>query len=308
MNDYVVLAAGFACAAIGAELFVRGAVGLAFLLRIGPGIVGATVAAFATSSPELSVAVSAAMAGVPQIAFGDVLGANIVNVSLVLSSALLISALRCSRASIRRDFPVALLTPALTGALAVDSEISRGDGVLLLAVFLIWMFLTVQEACRQRSGTEPDPSRGEWHGWRLIAALTAGLLILFAAGDLIVSSAKGIARGFGVGEFVIGAVLVAVGTTVPELATTFVSKLRGYDDVGLGTVLGSIIYNACFIVAVAAIIHPIGVDQSEAFVALGFGLAAMLCAYPGRDGVIGRGRAIWLLLLYASYLTILLQV
>ncbi len=308
MNDYVVLAAGFACAAIGAELFVRGAVGLAFLLRIGPGIVGATVAAFATSSPELSVAVSAALAGVPQIAFGDVLGANIVNASLVLSSALLISALRCPRASIRRDFPVALLTPVLTGALAVDGEISRGDGVLLLAVFLVWMFLTVQEARRQRRGTETNPSCGEWHGWRLIAALTAGLLILLAAGDLIVSSAKGIARAFGVGEFVIGAVLVAVGTTVPELATTFVSKLRGYDDVGLGTVLGSIIFNACFIVAVAAIIHPIGVDRNEAFVALGFGLAAMLCAYPGRDGVIGRRRAIWLLLLYASYLTILLQV
>lgn len=306
MNDYVVLAAGFACAAIGAELFVRGAVGLAFLLRIGPGIVGATVAAFATSSPELSVAVSAALAGVPQIAFGDVLGANIVNASLVLGAALLISAMHCPRASIRRDFPMALLTPVLTGILAVDGEISRGDGVLLLVVFLVWMFLTVQEARKQRSETKP--LTGQRHGLRLIVTLTAGLLILVAAGDLIVFSAKGIARAFGVGEFVIGAVLVAVGTTVPELATTFVSKLRGYDDFGLGTVLGSIIFNACFIVAVAAIIHPIAVDRNEAYVALMFGLAAMLCAYPNREGVIGRGRAVWLSLLYVSYLMVLLQV
>ena len=143
MNDYVVLLAGFACAAVGAELFVRGAVGLAFLLRIGPGIVGVTVAAFATSSPELSVAISAAMAGVPQIAFGDVLGANIVNASLVLGAALLISAMHCPRGSIRRDFPAALLTPVLTGLLAVDGEVSRGDGVVLLLAFLVWMFLTV---------------------------------------------------------------------------------------------------------------------------------------------------------------------
>lgn len=305
MNDYVVLAAGFACAAIGAELFVRGAVGLAFVLRIAPGIVGVTVAAFATSSPELAVAVSAALAGVPQIAFGDVLGANIVNASLVLGAALLISAMRCPRGSIRRDFPAALLTPVLTGVLAVDGEVSRGDGVVLMAVFFAWLYLTVQEARRQRSATEP--STGKRHGWRLIAALTTGLLILFAAGNLIVSSAKGIAAAFGIGEFVIGAIVVAVGTTVPEMATTIASKLRGYDEVGLGTVLGSNIFNGCFIVAVAAIICPIAVDRNEMYVALGFGLAILLCAYPGRDGVIGRGRSIGLLLLYAAYLTILLR-
>ncbi len=304
MNDYVLLFAGFACAAIGAELFVRGAVGLAFSLRIGPGIVGATVAAFATSSPELSVAISAALAGVPQIAFGDVLGANIVNASVVLGAALLISEMRCPRGSIRRDFPVALLTPALTGALAVDGEVSRSDGVLLLVVFLAWMLLTVQEARRQRS--ETAPSAAGRPGLRLFAALIAGLLILFAAGDLIVTSAKGIARAFGIGEFVIGAIIVAVGTTVPELATTIASKLRGYDEVGLGTVLGSNIFNGCFIVAVAAIIHPIAVDLNEMTVALGFGLAVLLCAYPGRDGVIGRGRALWLLLLYAAYVATLL--
>ena len=306
MNDYVVFAAGIACAAIGAELFVRGAVGLAFALRISPGIIGATVAAFATSSPELSVAISAARAGVPEIAFGDVLGANIVNVALVLALALLISAMRCPRGSIRRDFPAALLTPLLTGILAFDGEISRSDGVLLMVVFLIWMFLTVQEARRQRGETAPSP--GARQSWRLVVPLIVGLLILFVAGELIVSSAKGIAHAFGVGEFVIGAVLVAVGTTVPELATTVVSKLRGYDDVGLGTVLGSIIFNACFIVAVAAIIHPIDVDRNAVYVALGFGLVTLLCAYPGRDGVIGRGRALWLLLLYTSYLITLLQV
>lgn len=305
MNDYVMLAAGIACAAWGAELFVRGAVGIAFWLRIAPGIVGATVAAFATSSPELAVGVSAALNGVPQIAFGDVLGANIVNVGLVLALAVLISAMKCPRDSIRRDFSAALLTPVLTAALAVDGEISRVDGVVLLAVFFIWLSMTVMSARRQRGDVLPEANGGR--GWRLIAVLLVGLVILFAAGHLIVTGAKGVARAMGIGEFIIGAVIVAVGTTVPELATTIVSKLRGYEEVGLGTVLGSIVFNACFIIGVAAMIYPIPVDWGEAAVALGFGLVALLCAYPDRRGIISRARGVVLLLLYIANVVTLLR-
>ena len=306
MNDYVMLAVGIVCAAGGAELFVRGAVGVAFWLRIAPGIVGATVAAFATSSPELAVGVSAALNGVPQIAFGDVLGANIVNVALVLALAVLISAMKCPRDSVRRDFSAALLTPVLTAALAVDGEISRVDGAVLMVAFFIWLTLTVVSARRQRGDVLPEANGGR--GWRLIAVLLIGLVILFAAGHLIVTGAKGVARTMGIGEFVIGAVIVAVGTTVPELATTIVSKLRGYEEVGLGTVLGSIVFNACFIVGVAAMIHPIPVDWGEAAVALGFGLVALLCAYPDRRGIIGRARGVLLLLLYIANVVALLHV
>ena len=306
MNDYVMLAAGIVCAAGGAELFVRGAVGIAFWLRIAPGIVGATVAAFATSSPELAVGVSAALNGVPQIAFGDVLGANIVNVGMVLALAVLISAMKCPRDSIRRDFSAALLTPVLTAALAVDGEISRVDGVVLMVAFFIWLTLTVVSARRQR-GDIPPEANGR-RGWRLIAVLLIGLVILFAAGHLIVTGAKGVARTMGIGEFVIGAVIVAVGTTVPELATTIVSKLRGYEEVGLGTVLGSIVFNTCFIVGVAAMIHPIPVDWGETAVALGFGLVALLCTYPNRRGIIGRARGVLLLLLYIANVVALLHV
>ena len=284
MNDYMMLGAGIICAAGGAELFVRGAVGIAFWLRIAPGIVGATVAAFATSSPELAVGVSAAMNGVPQIAFGDVLGANIVNVGLVLALAVLISAMKCPRDSIRRDFSAALLTPVLTAALAFDGEISRVDGVVLMVVFFIWLTMTVVSARRQRGDVLPEANGGR--GWRLIAVLLIGLVILFAAGHLIVIGATGVARTMGIGEFVIGAVIVAVGTTVPELATTIVSKLRGYEEVGLGTVLGSNVFNACFIVAVAAMIHPIAVDGKQAAIALVFGFTVLLCAFPNRRGII----------------------
>ncbi len=138
MNNYLALIIGIICAGIGGELFVRGALGLAHRLRISAGIIGATVAAFATSSPELSVALSSALAGKPQIALGDSLGSNVVNVALILGLALVISGIHTPRDSIRRDFPVALLIPLLTGALFLDGELSRIDGLLLFAAFAAW--------------------------------------------------------------------------------------------------------------------------------------------------------------------------
>src|SRR5512145_2220419 len=136
MKDFLVLLFGVACAGLGGELFVRGVVGLAHWARIAPGLIGATVAAFATSSPELSVSINAALAGKPQIALGDAIGSNVVNVTLILALALVISGIQCPRDSIRRDFPVALLVPVLTGVLFADGTLSRADGLLMLGIFL----------------------------------------------------------------------------------------------------------------------------------------------------------------------------
>ena len=130
-----------------------------------------------------------------------------------------------------------------------------------------------------------------------------GLAFLGAAGHLIVTGAKGIAISFGVDEFVIGATIVAVGTSVPELATTVIAKLRGHDEVALGTILGSNIFNGLFIVAVAAVIFPITVDWREVAVALVFGLLAVVFTYPTRRGFLERRRGVLLLILYGVYLT-----
>lgn len=150
MNDYIALILGIICAGIGGELFVRGTVGLAHWARVSPGIISVTIAAFATSSPELSVSINAAMAGEPQIA----LGSNVVNVALVLAIALVISGIRSPRDSVKRDFPVALLIPLITGALFLDGELSRLDGLLMLSLFIVWLSAAVIEARKQRSATE----------------------------------------------------------------------------------------------------------------------------------------------------------
>lgn len=300
LNDYAALASGVVCAGIGGELFVRGTVGLAHWARVSPGIIGATVAAFATSSPELAVSVSAAMAGKPQIALGDALGSNVVNVALILALALLISGTRSSRDTVNRDFPVALLVPVITGVLFLDGVLSRIDGLLLLGMFLLWLVAAIIEARRQRSAAEEV--LGESRGWLALVFCVLGLAFLGSAGHLIVTGARGIAISFGVDEFVIGATIVAVGTSVPELATTIIAKLRGHDEVGLGTILGSNVFNGLFVVAVAAVIFPISVDWREVAVALVFGLLAVVFIFPTRRGFIERRRGVFLLLLYGGYL------
>jgi cation:H+ antiporter len=305
MNDYIALILGVVCAGIGGELFVRGAVGLAHWARVSPGIIGATVAAFATSSPELTVAINAAMAGRPQISFGDALGSNVVNVALILAIVLLISGIQSPRDSIKRDFPVALLVPVIIGVLFLDGVLSRIDGLLLLGMFLAWLIAVIIEARKQRSAAEKV--LGERRGWLAAILCIIGLVLLVAAGRLIVAGAKGIAISLGISEFVTGAIIVAVGTSVPELATTIVAKLRGHDEVGIGTILGSNIFNGLLIVPVAAIICPISVDWRKVAVALVVGLLAVVFIFPTRRGFIERRRGVLLLVLYAVYLVTILQ-
>lgn len=305
MNDYVTLILGVVCAGIGGELFVRAVVGIAHWARISPGIVGATIAAFATSSPELSVSINAAMAGQPQIALGDALGSNVVNVALILALALLISGIQSPSDSVKRDFPVALLVPIITGVLLLDGELSRFDGLLMMGMFFAWLVATVIEARKQRHAAQGDP--GEHRRWLTVISCVAGLAFLVAAGHFIVAGARGIAISFGIDEFIIGATVVAVGTSVPELATTVIAKVRGQDEVGLGTILGSNIFNGIFVVAVAAMIHPITVAEREVAITLMFGLLALMLTYPTRKGFIQRRRGALLLVLYAVYFATIFQ-
>jgi cation:H+ antiporter len=213
---------------------------------------------------------------------------------------LLISGIQSPRAGLKRDFPIALVVPIVTGLLFLDGVLSRTEGAVLLAMFTAWLIATILDARRQRSA---EAILGAASPWRAVLASVVGLALLISAGYSIVSGARGIAHTFGIGEFVIGATVVAVGTSVPELATSIIAKLRGHDEVGLGTIVGSNIFNGAFIVPVAALIHPIAVSRESVFVVLGFGTVALLCSYPDRGGFIERRRGILLLILYGAYLT-----
>lgn len=305
LDSLVVLFAGLALAGVGGDIFVRGVVGVARWARVPAGIVAVTLAAFATSSPELSVSVNAALEGTPQIGLGDAIGSNVVNVGLILGLALLVGAIKAPRDSIRRDFPVAIFVPILTAFLIVDGELSRIDGLLMLALFIAWLSAVLIEAWRRRSAAEDVLA--ERRHWLAAVFCFGGLIMLVLAGRLIVAGASNIGEFLGLEPFVIGATIVAIGTSIPELATTVISRWRGHEEIGLSTVLGSNIFNGFFIAAIAAIIHPIVIGWQEVVIGLGFGALLVVAVFPRRNGLIGRRRGVLLLAIYAAYLVTILQ-
>ncbi|HLE99814.1 MAG TPA: hypothetical protein VI540_07940 [Gaiellaceae bacterium] len=302
---YLTLAIGLVCAAAGGELFVRGVVGIAEAARVPAGIIGATVAAFATSSPEVAVAIGSAVEGRPQLSLGDALGSNVINVGLALGIVLLVGSIRVGQGTVRRDLAAAVAIPLATAALAADGYLGRPDALVLLLLFSVWIFTTVAAARRERSAAADVLAEHTLR--RALPVSLLGLVFLVAAGRLIVSGAKGIGTDLGLDSFVVGVVFVAVGTSVPEVATAVIARVRGHDEIGLGTILGSNVFNGALIVPLVVLIDPFRVDWSEIAVSLAFGIALVLMVLPLPRPVLGRGRGLVLLSLYgASVVTLLL--
>lgn len=301
--DIFFLVVGIVLAAFGGDRFVRGAVGISTAMRIPPGIVGATVAAFATSSPELSVAVLAALDGDPELALGDAAGSNMVNLGVVLGLTVVLVAVTARWADIRRELPAALGSLALVAVLIADGSLGRWDAVAMVVFFVAWLAWVVADARRERNAT--GEVVGDLGTGRSLVDLAVGLTLLVIAGRLIVLGAKEVGDLLGWDEFVVGAVLVAIGTSTPELVTALVAARRGHAEVGVGTVLGSNIFNTLLIVGVAGLIEPIDATSSLVTLALGAAVAATLLATPNRRGRLVRARGFMLLSVYAAYLVAL---
>jgi cation:H+ antiporter len=290
---------GVLAAALGGEVFVRSTVGGALRAKIAPGIVAATVAAFATSSPELSVAVNAATADRPEVALGDALGSNVVNIGLVLALAILMGGVTGRREDLRRDIPTALGAPVLVLLLGVDGRLSQVDGAVLLASFSAWLIVTLLQAARERSRV--GEVLADRTVWQIARDGIVGILLLVLAGRLIVLSASDFGELLGWDIFVVGAVLVAVATSTPELATVVIARLRGHDEVSVGTVLGSNIFNGLLVIGVAAVITPIEVAGTEVAIAIAAGVITMLLAIPGSTNRLPPLRGVLLLGVCAGY-------
>jgi cation:H+ antiporter len=286
---------------------LRGSVGLARWARIPAGIVGATIAAFATSAPELSVSVSSALAGKPAVALGDAIGSNVVNLGAILGFVLLMSPIKATRVSVARDFSTALLAPVVIGLLAWDGELSRSDGLILIALFTAWLMATVLEAKRHRESGEEVEATLSVKPLMAVSYSLIGLGLLVLAGGLIVKGAVGIASSYGLDPFTIGATVVALGTSVPELATAIMASARGHEEIGLGTALGSNVFNGLFIVGVASVICPIPVQMSSVGIGIVTGCLLTLFVLPSKQGILGRSRGVLLLITYAIYLMVIIR-
>ena len=300
-----VLALGLGLAAFGGERFVRGSVGLAEWLRVPPGIIGATVAAFATSSPELTVGVLSAVDHRSELAFGDATGSNMVNLGVVLGGTLVFSVITIRRVEVRRELIGFFVALALLAISSIDGEVRRAEAMLLVALFLVWLVWVIQDARRERSeiGLVGDVRR-----WLIVADVAIGLVLLVVAGRLIVTAAKGIGESLGWSQFVIGSIVVAIGTSAPELVTTIVAARRGHVGVGIGTVLGSNIFNSLLIVGVAGTISPIEVSRNSAFIALFGALVAGLLVIPNSRSELVKRNGILLIATYVIFVGALVSV
>lgn len=298
MSPTLELLFGVVCAFAGGELFLRGVIGISDWARVPKAVTAATLAAFATSSPEISVAVTASLRGQTPVALGDALGSNIVNVALILGLVLCVGPLRFDWRPNRREFCYALAVPFVVLATLLDGRFTRWEGVFCLGVFAGWLYLVYHDARRQRSAVERTV--GTRQGVIAEVFGGVGLSVLVLAGRLIVSGAAGVGTAFGLDPFLIGVTMVALGTSAPELATAVVAKLRGHDEVGVGTILGSNIFNCLFIVGLAGVIGPFEEPLAHALPSILFGGVAVACLAPVTGPTIGRPRGLLLLGLYAA--------
>ena len=276
----MLLLLGLALLLVGAEMLVRGASRLALATGMSPLVIGLTVVAFGTSTPELAVSIGAANSGAPDIALGNVVGSNITNVLLILGVSALIAPLIVARQLIRVDVPIMVGVSVLALVLALDGGIGRVDGAILAALLVGYTLLQVRlgrsdpAAGDTALDTVDGPPRGT-RAWVMNVALVGGgLALLILGANWLVDSATLIARQFGLSELVIGLTVVAVGTSMPEIATSIIATIRGQRDLAVGNVVGSNIFNLLGVLGLAAVISPTGIPVSPA--AVNFDIPVMI--------------------------------
>lgn len=286
---WLMLALGLVALFAGGEFLVRGAVGIARRFGVPPLIIGLTIVGFGTSMPELLVSVQAALSGTPAIAVGNVVGSNIANVLLILALAATIAPVAVRPEAMIRDFAAMILATAAAWALMWTGEIGRPAGFALMAALAayLWISLRSGETPDEPHDAEPPPPL-----WKSALAIGSGLAALVLGAQLLVDSASEIARGFGISEAVIGLTVVAIGTSLPELATSVVAAIRRHSEIAFGNVIGSNIFNILGILGATAAIHPVPVDARFvtidmpvlAAVTLGLVILVILARGIGRTG------------------------
>ncbi|MBI5545125.1 MAG: calcium/sodium antiporter [Deltaproteobacteria bacterium] len=320
MLDGLWLLAGGALLYFGAEWLVSGASGLALSLRIPQLIIGLTVVAYGTSAPEVIVGIRAALGGQGDIALGNVVGSNIANLGLILGVAVLVRPAQVSGALKARELPMLLLTALLVPLLLIDGRVGRPEagGLVLLALgYSIWMVRSVrnggtleaaatdaqqaQEAA-QVAGAPTARSRVR----QAVVALV-GLGVLLLGGDLFVDAATNLARAWGMSERVVGLTIVAIGTSLPELATSVIAAIRGHSDLAVGNVVGSNIFNVLLCLGTSALTSPIVAPLSKVGVdvAVLCGITVLGLVFLRTARRMSRPEGGVLLLCYAGFLSYL---
>jgi len=278
-------AAGLALLILGAELIVRGGTDVAARLGVPPLVLGLTIVAVGTSTPELAVGIDAALRGEGELAVGNIAGTNIVNMLLILGLSALIRPLAIPKQTIRLDLPVIVLASLMLAVAASDGVLSRTEGIVFVTAALVYTLLVLRLARRGAAPTEmafTDALATHWAHRPLLSAamLAIGIAVIVVGADWLVDGAVALARQWRVSEAFIGLTIVAIGTSAPELATTLLSTIRNSREIAIGNLFGSSIYNILAILGIICLVPSTGIPVAEALIKVDIPLMAavtLLC-------------------------------
>jgi len=303
----VLTVVGLVMLCFGGNWLVSGGVAIARKFRISNLVIGMTIVAYGTSTPELAASVAAAGEH-SAIILGNIIGSNIANVGMVIGVAAIIVPLAVSKSTLRKEIPIMLGVSFLLVLLSIDGEISQYDGVLLLAGLGVFAYYTLRDAMKQRAEnkeTKDEIKQGANNVYLKSAGLIGiGVVLLYVGAILTVDNAVVLAKEFGLSEKIIGLTVIAIGTSLPELITSIIAIRKGHADIGVGNIIGSNIYNILMIMGVGAALGGvmIGADVYVDYTIMIIFSLSLLIAL--KTGIIGRTMGICLTIGYVAYLAV----
>mgnify|MGYP005829404935 FL=1 len=312
---YLLLIVGFALLIKGADWFVDGASSIAKILRISPLLIGLTIVAFGTSSPEATVSILAAIDGNAEVSLGNVIGSNIFNITLVVGLTALLNPLKVESETIRKEIPFTLLGSAVLLVLISDialqgfSEnlLTRSDGLIFLLIFAVFMYY-IFEVARNNRDKIPVEDTSEKATWgKNIFWTVIGLAAIIFGGELVVRNSTEIAVSLGMSETLVGLTIVAIGTSLPELVTSIMAAIKKQSEIALGNIVGSNIFNILFVLGTSSLIAPLPVN-SKIFVDIGLlvVLTVILLVFSRTNFRIGKIEGTFLAIAYVLYLVFII--
>ncbi|MCB0457584.1 MAG: calcium/sodium antiporter [Flavobacteriaceae bacterium] len=307
---YILL--GLTLLVVGGEFLVRSSVALSFKLKLSKMVIGLTVVSFATSAPELLVSLNAALSGFSDIALGNVIGSNIANIGLVLGITAVIAPLAIDKDFYKLNWPIMILASvALYILLNSGHQLTRTEGMGLLSVLIIYLWLLISRARRSHNTNVPaeeeiNDTLAVVSNFKIVVWLLIGGVALWGGSELLVKGAVDLAVAMGVSERVIAVTMIAVGTSVPELAASVIAAIKKEKAISLGNLIGSNIFNICCVLGITSIIQPVSVKSeavlsNDIFWMLGFAAILLPFIFLPKKFEIGRTKGLLLVIAYAVF-------
>jgi cation:H+ antiporter len=314
MNFITILSilGGLILLAVGAEGLVRGSSSVALRMGVTPLVVGLTIVAFGTGSPEFAVSIGSALEGNTSLAMGNIIGSNITNIALILGIAAIINPLKVRAEIVRRETPVMVVVTGFLWLLLYDGKLGRIDGAILTGGAVAYTFLTYylskqkqkKEVVEEFADAFETPKTSVWLD---VVLIVIGLILLVLGANFLLDGAVTIAKYFGLSDVVIGLTIVAIGTSLPELATSSLAARKGESDVALGNAIGSNVLNILAVLGITALIQPISLEGVRTLdLGVMLGSAILLNVLLGRNFVLDRVEGSLLIIGYAVYIYTLL--